>query len=535
MIIPIGTKSTLALRPAITIGLIAANIIVAIISFPLSMNTEKKVFEVRRDRYARQVKLFIAEQETATDNPYDTYLRRHTDGAVKKIENARDYYDLEMAIMDALLLSGASFDELEEFEQVLAERTELDYMDIIDGTAEDFDEWTRLRAREEKTIAGDVVYSFGLVPSKMSRAHTFITHIFLHGGIWHLLGNMLFLWIVGCLMEDSWGRGPFLAFYLCGGIFAGLAHCLQDTSSAVPLIGASGAIAAAMGAFTVRHFWTKIKFFYFFVFIFRPFWGTFYLPACVFLPFWFIQQVTLKYLTDFVGGGGGVAYLAHIAGYLGGVIAALVFRATGFEERFLAPRLAKKQIDAGVLKDPRFDRACDYMAKKQFDKAMGIFDSLVAERPDDLATIHDIAMIYKEYGLNPQYHRLSDRVLKKALLNADYDEAADIALDISNARDRVPVNPQLMMRVGKWLTDQDRFGEAHDIYRFILQNDAPPQVQAKVSISLARLLNGPMGNPRNALAVLEDASALELDAEWKERIYEMTDWVKETMGVGTVI
>ena len=67
--------------------------------------------------------------------------------------------------------------------------------------------------KEDNILAELPTYSLGLVPRKMNRIWTFLTHLFLHGGIWHLLGNMLFLWVVGCLLEDSWGRFPFLIFY----------------------------------------------------------------------------------------------------------------------------------------------------------------------------------------------------------------------------------------------------------------------------------------------------------------------------------
>ncbi|UCF04469.1 MAG: rhomboid family intramembrane serine protease [bacterium] len=533
MIIPIGTKSSLALKPMLTIGLIVTNVIIAMITFPLSMGTEKSLFKVRRDRYAEQVKLYISEHGDS-DGSYNIYIQRQIDRSIKEIENAEDYFDLEMAIMDAILLSGASFEDLEEFGTELAERTDLDYINAEFDQSESFSEWKRLMAKEEKVIQGNVSFAFGLVPSKMDRVHTFITHIFLHGGIWHLLGNMLFLWVVGCLMEDSWGRIPFLVFYLCGGVFAGLAHCLQDTSSAMPLIGASGAIAAAMGAFTIRHFWTKIKFFYFFIFLFRPLWGTFHLPACVFLPFWFLQQITLKYLSDFMGGSD-VAYLAHIAGYIGGLSTALVFKATNFEQQFLAPRVQRKQVEAGVLKDPRFDEACNLIDRKQIDKARQLFTKLVADRPEDLTTIQDIAMIYKENGLTKDYNMLADKILKSALLTSQFEEAASISLEIIAAQEPVPVNPQYMMRTGKWLADNDQHGQAHDIYRWVIKNSFSPQVAAKASLSLARLYMGPMDNPRNAMDILEEASELPLDAEWMERITEMKDSVAKHIPVGSKV
>jgi tetratricopeptide (TPR) repeat protein len=288
----------------------------------------------------------------------------------------------------------------------------------------------------------------------------------------------------------------------------------------------SGAIAAAMGAFTVRHFWTRIKFFYFFVFFFRPFWGTFHLPAFVFLPFWFIEQIALKSLADFMGGSD-VAYLAHIAGYTFGAMAALTVRATDFEKRYLAPKLQQKQVEAGVLKDPRFNKACELMDSGSVERAKALFDQLISARPDDFNTLQDIASIYKEKGLNKDYCELAGNILKNLLLKSRFDEASSLALGIASHKEPVDINPQLLMRVGKWLTEQRRYGEAHDIYRSIISGNSSMHVSVKASLALAKLLYERMDNPRDALSVIVDARDLVPDAEWAERLSEMENTIKE--------
>ena len=270
-IIPIGTKSSLALKPKITIGLIVINILIGIITFPLMMQSETGLLDIQRDRYANQVRLYIADHPE--DFRSDEQVWMIEQEYLPMMESAEDWFDLEYALMGALSIMRIDFEQLEEFGKVLEERTPDYYADATSNGYWHFDEWKSQMARERKHRESNVIHMFGLVPSKMARAHTFFTYQFFHGGIWHLLGNMLFLWIVGCLLEDTWGRIPFLVFYLLGGAFAGWIHCLQDTSSVQPLIGASGAIAAAMGAFTIRHFMTRIKFFYFFMFFFRGCFG----------------------------------------------------------------------------------------------------------------------------------------------------------------------------------------------------------------------------------------------------------------------
>jgi len=518
MIIPIGTKADLALKPKVTIGLIAACIIVHIIASTMSGQTGEDMFLVHRDLYVQQTRLYIMDKNH--DDGLPGYIDPEAANGIEMMENAEDYYDLEMGLIKAMGGSYNAFDDVEAFGLDLAERDE-SYYPELSQEASDFADWQRLKKRETDVLDSHVNYALGLVPGRMGRVHTFITHMFLHGDMWHLLGNMLFLWVVGCLLEDTWGKKTFLGFYLLGGIFAGLAHCLSEPGSSVPMIGASGAIAAAMGAFTVRHFMTKIKFFYFFLLFFRPFWGTFYLPAFGFLPFWFIQQVAFKELSDFMGGSG-VAYVAHIAGYMGGVATALVFKATGVESKWIDPAVQKARVDNGVLKDPRFDEACELLASGNVERARLLFNTLVSERPQDLSLQQDIAVLYKEHDMIDECCEINEKVLKNLLIKSRNEDAARLALDIVEDRSpaSVDVNPQLLLRSAKWLSSQGHFPEAVDIHRFIITCNNVPSVTAKSSIALAKVLDSELGDSREAVAVLERAVGLEIDPDLKEQVSE---------------
>jgi membrane associated rhomboid family serine protease len=138
-----------------------------------------------------------------------------------------------------------------------------------------------------------------------------LVSMFLHGGWLHLLGNMLFLWIFGNNVEDRLGSAGFVAFYLAGGIVATAAQVLFDTSSVIPLIGASGAIAAVMGAYLVWFPRAPILTFLLFVFV--------EIPAAVWLVIWFVLQF-------FTGPDSSVAYVAHIGGFVFGLAVAAVIR-----------------------------------------------------------------------------------------------------------------------------------------------------------------------------------------------------------------
>jgi len=522
-IIPIGTKSTMALKPKLTIALIAANILVSIITIPLMLQTESDLFKVQRVRLARQIELYVKEKPAATI--LGAPSQSAVNGAVGQIEEAKDFRSFQMALYTTLCALGISPQEYQSYEKTLRVRNESFYR-ATGGEAEElFGEWKRLVAKEAKITDGSVLNRFGLIASRMDRLHTFFTHMFLHAGIWHLLGNMLFLWVVGGLLEDTWGRLPFFIFYVMGGIIAGLAHSLQDTSSTMPLVGASGAIAAAMGAFTVRHFFTKIKLWYFFMFFIRPYWGTFYVPAFVFLPLWFIEQVGFHYISTYVGATG-VAYMAHIAGFATGLFVALAIKATGFETRFLAPRVEKTQVEAGVLRDPRFNRACEELDAGRVDSARSAFEALIAERPDDVELIQDVAMLYREKGLAAEQAALADRALKLLIIKGKLEEASRLALEAAGVRNGTPLNCQSMMRVAKWLGEQGRHGEAHDVYRSIIADNPPAAISAKARIALARLLSEKMNGAVQALRLLEEAHRVQLDPEWESAISALETEIK---------
>jgi membrane associated rhomboid family serine protease len=150
-----------------------------------------------------------------------------------------------------------------------------------------------------------------------------LTSMFLHAGWLHLLGNLLFLWIFGNNVEDRMGRLRFLLVYLAGGIAANAAQVLADPASDIPMIGASGAISAALGAYLVLFPRARIQSLVFLGFFYQ----LVAVPAIIVLGFWFLLQVV-----DGIGSlgattaGGGVAFFAHVGGFVAGVLLALPFR-----------------------------------------------------------------------------------------------------------------------------------------------------------------------------------------------------------------
>jgi membrane associated rhomboid family serine protease len=158
------------------------------------------------------------------------------------------------------------------------------------------------------------------------RPENLVTHMFLHAGWLHVLGNMLFLWVFGDNVEDILGHWKYLLFYFMCGIAAGLSQMLIDPGSRIPMMGASGAIAGVMGAYLVKFPRSEVTMFAWFLFIFR-----FDVPAWVMLLYWFGLQLFGGFGSIGEASQGGTAFFAHIGGFLVGILLIFVL---GTRERY---------------------------------------------------------------------------------------------------------------------------------------------------------------------------------------------------------
>lgn len=178
------------------------------------------------------------------------------------------------------------------------------------------------------------VEAFALIPARLFHAGmvepgqvpvgvTMFTSLFLHGGFMHIIGNMLYLWIFGNNVEDAMGHFRFAIFYLLSGVFAAYSHALTNTASMVPMIGASGAISGVLGAYLLLYPRARVITLVIFGFLVR----TIEVPAMIVLGFWFVLQFLSGALS--VGGGGGVAWFAHVGGFAAGMLLVGLFKRRG--------------------------------------------------------------------------------------------------------------------------------------------------------------------------------------------------------------
>lgn len=179
------------------------------------------------------------------------------------------------------------------------------------------------------------VSAFALVPARLFHPSeagvgpvpagvTIFTAMFLHGGFLHVAGNMLYLWIFGNNVEEAMGRVRFLIFYLLTGFVAAYGHALTNTRSAVPMIGASGAVSGILGAYLLLYPRARVITLVFLGFLVR----TIEVPAMIVLGFWFVLQF-LNALVSAGGTGGGIAWFAHVGGFIAGMALVGIFKHRG--------------------------------------------------------------------------------------------------------------------------------------------------------------------------------------------------------------
>jgi membrane associated rhomboid family serine protease len=310
-----------------------------------------------------------------------------------------------------------------------------------------------LTSRAVDAFRGHTLRRWGLVPADKGVVG-WLTHMFLHAGWLHLLGNMLILFLAGPFIEDVWGRPIYLGFYIVSGLVAAFFHILSDPSSSVPMIGASGAIAGVMGAFLIRYGTTKIKFFYLFLLI-R---GTFRAPAWLMIPIWFVGQVWMGLLTSELDIQAGVAYWAHIGGFALGVGVAWFMASKKIEERFVHPNIENK-ITLEVEENTPVIEALE-MREKDPEQAFRMLSLAVMNQPrnhDGAAALWQLAL---ELDRVDEVAPLMLRSIAHQLRTDEIELALDQWIEVQRCSTRIGGDPRQIVRLAQALAERSRYEDA---------------------------------------------------------------------------
>lgn len=338
-----------------------------------------------------------------------------------------------------------------------------------------------------------VFRTYGYIPSKPSLLALF-TSMFLHGGWMHLLSNMLFLWLAGASLEDRWGRLFYVFLYLAGGVVAALIHAAMNPQSAIPMVGASGAISGLMGAFLVRLAATRIRFFYWFLIV-R---GTFLMPAYVALPLWLLQQFAMARS----GAAGRIAVWAHIGGFIFGALVAGLVKLSNFEKSILAPAIAKRtswspseQLTAALAKLDRNDP----------DGSIQDLVALLTRSPNSIEGRAALVAAYTQKGDLAAAGRESARLVSAYVVGRDLDGALAALEEHRRAHPDVPVAMRSLLTLAAHREKESRHREAADLYHKAIQAWPDDPLLPKALIAYGRLMLEVFQQPADTLAVLAGA------------------------------
>ncbi len=320
----------------------------------------------------------------------------------------------------------------------------------------------------------------GLVPAH-PRPLAWLTHMFMHGGWLHLLGNLLILFLTGPFLEDAWGRPLYGGFYLASGIVAAAMFVVRYPHMEGPLIGASGAIAGVMGAFLVRFWNRRMRFFYWFGLVFR---GTFTAPAWLMLGLWFLQQLTFAQAMDVVApGGSGVAYWAHVWGFVFGAVVALGIKRFEVEERFIHPAIESKIT---LVDNAPLDRAIETFRSGDRQRGFRMLEELVRREPRNV----DAALAL--WGFALEEHRAgghagtAQRLVRELLAAGDAEGALRIWEELREFAPEAPVGPALVLGVARAYEEAGRTGEAGEVL-WLLASRPPAELPPGILVKAARL------------------------------------------------
>jgi len=333
-------------------------------------------------------------------------------------------------------------------------------------------------AQKLKNTIDDTPYrKYGYIPAQKSFIGL-VTYMFIHGGLLHLLGNLLLLYLTGPFIEDVWGRPIYAVFYIIAGIFSGFMFSLYYPHFNGPLIGASGAIAGLMGAFLIRYWKTKIKFFYIFFLFIR---GTFKAPAWVMLPIWLALEIFSVNAIDSVNAeGGGVAHWAHIWGFIFGVVVAAGMKRFKIEEKYVHPKIEAQVhfVDEGYK---AFEEATQKINEGKADDAYALL--LVAARKNamDKDVVEGLWNQGKELGREKEaaefYIRMIESEIRHDLMDVAFAHFADLKEKVPQASISMTCKFTLMT----YLTERQNYKEAKELASELIEevdlNSSPGLLQ----------------------------------------------------------
>ncbi len=351
-----------------------------------------------------------------------------------------------------------------------------------------------LASRYSQLVSSSIAEQYAFVPAHPNSI-AYLTATFLHGGWMHLIGNMWFLWLAGFVLEDVWGRSLYTIFYLVAGAAALQFHAWTNQGSITATLGASGAVAALMGAFLVRFPTMKIEMAWLFLFrIYR-----FKAAAYWLLPLWLLMEV---FYGTLFGQTTGVAHWAHVGGFLFGALAAVAIRHSGVEQK------VDEAIEAeiGLQSDPEVIEATDLIDKNELDPATSVLKSYLGKKPDSIDGWNLLQQVYLRKDDRPGYFESVTTLCRLYLKAREHHAAWQTYEDFLKAGgERMPV--AIWFDLCRVAEEQQNFERALSEYQKLAAAYPAERQSLLAQLAAARICLKRLNRPEEALKFYETASA----------------------------
>src|SRR5215471_19030252 len=463
MLVPIRHENMEARRwPVVTLALIAINTIVFLLTTGSMSNEGSQLGEIKGDILILAALHPELKMPPASQRLVDAFKQNH----------AKEWNLVQNPNRAAINAFDAKIKQIDDPEQLQ-------------------EEMDSLNQQYAQLSAVSITEQYAFTPAR-PHAISYLTANFLHGGWMHLIGNLWFLWLAGFVLEDFWGRSLYSTFYLVAGAASMQFDAWLNPGSIVPTLGASGAIAALMGAFLVRFPKMRIEMLWWF--FLRP--RRFKAPAYWLLPAWLVVEV---FYGSLFGQSTGVAHWAHVGGFLFGALAAVGLRYSGLEQK------ANQQIENELTleSDSDIQRASDLIDQGQLDSAEILLKEHVVRKPDSVDGYNLLLQTYRKQNL-PAPPEILEK-LCATHLKAGESELAWVAYEdyLKAGGQPLPAAPWLeVCRAAEKLQNFDRALEEYDK---LIQTYPGERTSILAQLAVGRLCLKRLNAPQRALEYFEAA------------------------------
>ena len=382
LIVPVTGKISRHNLPLITIGLILIN---CLVFFIFQLNDERRSHEA--------ISFYF------TSGLSEIEMSRYIEYTNATSEENSGLQDLEKLSDEALWnLYLAMRADTEFIEKLRSDQ-------IITPHDAEYSTWSQFRNQYEYLESKITSANYGLIPAQ-AKPLTFFTYMFLHGGFQHLLGNMVFLWLVGCMIEMGSGRFFCGLTYVLTGLGAAALYWLMNPNSSIYLVGASGSIAGLIGAFCVLYGRKKVKFFYSLGFYFNYFRA----PAIIILPVWIAKEIYMMYSDEM----GNVAYEAHLGGLISGAMIGLIGYVL-FRNRNAEMLQADEQVDDI---SPLIEKALERVSQLDMEAGSRLLEQVLTKNPGHIGAMTHLFNIHKNSPQDPRFHEIARRLIDRLTIDS---------------------------------------------------------------------------------------------------------------------